>query len=62
MAELVDALREQDSAMQVIAGNVEHISIHAQSAQSLVDANKQNAEQLGDEIGPLVALTKRVSV
>jgi methyl-accepting chemotaxis protein len=62
MTELVDALREQDSAMQVIAGNVEHISIHAQSAQSLVDANKRGAEQLYGEIEPLVALIKRVTV
>ncbi len=62
MTELVDALREQDSAMQVIAGNVEHISIHTQSAQSLVDANKRGAEQLYGEIEPLVALIKRVTV
>lgn len=62
MAELVDTLREQDSAMQVIAGNVENISIHAQSAQGLVQSNKQGVDQLYDEIVPLVDLVKRFSV
>lgn len=62
MTALVDALREQDSAMQVIAGNVENISIHAQSAQGLVQSNNQGVDQLYGEIMPLVDLVKRFSV